>query len=107
MRPIAAIPTRRDRVKEWGQSVVNDRIGRRYRRKPRMPRSYSPGLTRAITGPNTVRAIVELRPVIKKIKEQLRARGQGKGPVSGGEESPPARAPEQKNDWLSTYPEVK
>jgi hypothetical protein len=91
-------------LKEWGQSVVNDRTGRPLSSEAKDASVIFAGLNPGDTGPNTVRAIVELRPVIKKIKEQLRARGEGKGPVSGGAESPPTRAEEPKGKdapWLN------
>jgi len=91
-------------LKEWGQSVVNDRTGRPLSSEAKDASVIFAGLNPGDTGANTVRAIVELRPVIKRIKEQIKARGQGKGPVSGGEESAPARAEEPKGKdapWLN------
>jgi hypothetical protein len=77
-------------LKEWGQSVVNDRSGRPLSSEAKDAAVIFAGLNPGDTGPNTIRAITELRPVIKKIKSDIFARGQGKGPVSGGGEAPPA-----------------
>ncbi len=74
-------------LKEWGTSVVNDRSGRPLSQETKDAAVIFAGLNPGDTGPNTVRAITELRPVIKKIKADIRARGQGRGPVSGGETS--------------------
>ena len=71
-------------LKEWGQSVVNDRTGRPLSAEARDAAVIFAGLNPQDTGPNTIRAINELRPVIKKIKADILARGQGRGPVSGG-----------------------
>ncbi len=89
-------------LKEWGQSVVNDRTGRPLSSEAKDASVIFAGLNPGDTSANTVRAITELRPVIKRIKEQIKARGQGKGPVSGGEESPPAAKEESAKDqpWL-------
>lgn len=74
-------------LKEWGLSVVNDRTGRPLSSEAKDAAVIFAGLNPQDTGANTIRAIAELRPVIKTIKEQIKARGQGKGPVSGGIES--------------------
>jgi hypothetical protein len=71
-------------LKEWGQSVVNDRTGRPLSSEARDAAVIFAGLNPGDTSANTIRAITELRPVIKKIKADILARGQGKGPVSGG-----------------------
>jgi hypothetical protein len=76
-------------LKEWGQAVVNDRTGRPLSSEAKDASVIFAGLNPGDTGPNTIRAIVELRPVIKRIKQQLKDRGEGRGPVSGGEASPP------------------
>jgi hypothetical protein len=81
-------------LKEWGQSVVNDRTGRPLSSEAKDAAVIFAGLNPGDTSANTIRAITELRPVIAKIKEQIRARGQGKGPVSGGE-TPAAPAKEE------------
>src|SRR6266851_9105181 len=91
-------------LKEWGQSVVNDRTGRPLSSEAKDASVIFAGLNPGDTSANTIRAITELRPLIKKIKEQIKARGQGRGPVSGGEESAPARAEEPKGKdapWLN------
>src|SRR5216684_3151896 len=91
-------------LKEWGQSVVNDRTGRPLSSEAKDASVIFAGLNPGDTSANTIRAITELRPVIKKIKEQIKARGQGKGPVSGSEESAPTRAEEPKGKdapWLN------
>jgi hypothetical protein len=54
-------------LKEWGQSVVNDRTGRPLSSEAKDAAVIFAGLNPGDTGPNTVRAITELRPVIKKI----------------------------------------
>ncbi len=82
-------------LKEWGQSVVNDRTGRPLSSEAKDASVIFAGLNPGDTTPNTLRAIVELRPVIKRIKEQLKARGEGRGPVSGGGEPPAAPAEEK------------
>jgi hypothetical protein len=74
-------------LKEWGQSVVNDRTGRPLSSEAKDAAVIFAGLNPGDTGANTIRAITELRPVIARIKEQIKARGQGRGPVSGGETS--------------------
>lgn len=96
-------------LKEWGQSVVNDRTGRPLSSEAKDASVIFAGLNPGDTGPNTIRAIVELRPVIKRIKEQIKARAEGRGPVSGGSEAPAAPATEEapKTDWLNAYPEKK
>jgi hypothetical protein len=81
-------------LKEWGQSVVNDRTGRPLSSEAKDAAVIFAGLNPGDTSANTIRAITELRPVIKKIKEQIKARGQGRGPVSGGE-APAAPAKEE------------
>jgi hypothetical protein len=94
-------------LKEWGQSVVNDRSGRPLSSEAKDAAVIFAGLNPGDTGPNTIRAIAELRPVIAKIKDQIKARGAGKGPVSGqGAEGTPAGAPpaEGGTDWLNAYP---
>jgi hypothetical protein len=91
-------------LKEWGQSVVNDRSGRPLSTEAKDAAVIFAGLNPGDTGPNTVRAIAELRPVIKRIKEQIKARGEGKGPVSGGAESPPAGAEEPKKSLWQNAP---
>jgi hypothetical protein len=93
-------------LKEWGQSVVNDRTGRPLSSEAKDAAVIFAGLNPGDTGPNTVRAITELRPVIKKIKEEIFARGQGQGPVSGGGKTSPAaassEAPNAKDaPWLN------
>ncbi len=93
-------------LKEWGQSVVNDRTGRPLSTEARDAAVIFAGLNPGDTGPNTIRAITELRPVIKKIKADIFARGQGKGPVSGGgaqSEAPAGPAEPKGKDapWLS------
>lgn len=96
-------------LKEWGQSVVNDRTGRPLSSEAKDAAVIFAGLNPGDTSANTVRAIVELRPVIKTIKEQIKARGQGRGPVSGGEGAAPG-APDKSpadTDWLSAYPVKK
>jgi len=90
-------------LKEWGQSVVNDRTGRPLSSEAKDASVIFAGLNPGDTGPNTIRAIVELRPVIARIKEQIRARGQGRGPVSGGGETPAPPAKEETGKdapWL-------
>src|SRR5712671_2566978 len=91
-------------LKEWGQSVVNDRTGRPLSSEAKDASVIFAGLNPGDTSANTVRAITELRPVIKRIKEQIKARGQGKGPVSGGEKSPPPAKEEsgKKPLWESS-----
>jgi hypothetical protein len=91
-------------LKEWGQSVVNDRSGRPLSSEAKDAAVIFAGLNPGDTGPNTVRAITELRPVIKRIKEDIKARGQGRGPVSGGGETPAVKADDSKNKdapWLN------
>lgn len=91
-------------LKEWGQSVINDRTGRPLSSEAKDAAVIFAGLNPGDTSANTIRAIVELRPVIKTIKEQIKARGQGKGPVSGGAESAPAKAETPKTSdtpWLN------
>lgn len=89
-------------LKEWGQSVVNDRTGRPLSSEAKDAAVIFAGLNPGDTGANTIRAITELRPVIARIKQQIRARGQGRGPVSGGEASPPAAKQTGAKDapWL-------
>jgi hypothetical protein len=89
-------------LKEWGQSVVNDRTGRPLSSEARDAAVIFAGLNPGDTSANTIRAIVELRPVIRKIKEDIKARGQGRGPVSGGGESPTPPKEENLQDqpWL-------
>ena len=77
-------------LKEWGQSVVNDRSGRPLSSEAHDAAVIFAGLNPGDTGPNTLRAIVELRPVLRRIKSDIKARGEGRGPVSGGGETPPA-----------------
>jgi hypothetical protein len=92
-------------LKEWGQAVVNDRSGRPLSSEARDAAVIFAGLNPGDTGPNTVRAIAELRPVIKRIKEQLRARGTGQGPFSGSEAPvAPTSQPSGSTDWLNAYP---
>jgi hypothetical protein len=91
-------------LKEWGQSVVNDRSGRPLSSEAKDAAVIFAGLNPGDTSANTMRAIAELRPVIKKIKEQLKARSEGGGPGSG-EASTTTEEP--KTDWLSAYPEKK
>jgi hypothetical protein len=91
-------------LKEWGQSVVNDRSGRPLSSEAKDAAVIFAGLNPGDTTANTIRAITDLRPVIKRIKDQIKARGEGKGPVSGGAESPPAGAEEPKGKdapWLN------
>ena len=90
-------------LKEWGQSVVNDRTGRPLSSEAKDAAVIFAGLNPGDTSANTVRAIVELRPVIKQIKEQIRARGRGQGPVSGGGDSASAGAEKQSTapKWQS------
>jgi hypothetical protein len=92
-------------LKEWGQSVVNDRTGRPLSSEAKDAAVIFAGLNPGDTSANTVRAIVELRPVIQKIKEQIKARGQGRGPVSGGGSVSPSEPPPASTDWLNAYPE--
>jgi hypothetical protein len=93
-------------LKEWGQSVVNDRTGRPLSSEAKDAAVIFAGLNPGDTSANTVRAITELRPVIKRIKADIFARGQGKGPVSGGGQastSTAAEEPKGKKDapWLN------
>jgi hypothetical protein len=90
-------------LKEWGQSVINDRTGRPLSTEAKDAAVIFAGLNPGDTSANTIRAIIELRPVIKTIKEQLKARGQGRGPVSGGADSTPASVEPQGKDapWLN------
>jgi hypothetical protein len=87
-------------LKEWGQSVINDRTGRPLSTEAKDAAVIFAGLNPGDTSANTIRAIVELRPVLRNIKEQLKARGQGRGPVSGGVENTPAPVePKGKPKW--------
>jgi hypothetical protein len=91
-------------LKEWGQAVVNDRTGRPLSQETRDAAVIFAGLNPGDTGPNTIRAITELRPVIKRIKDDIFARGQGKGPVSGGTQTETPRAEEPSGKaapWLN------
>jgi hypothetical protein len=95
-------------LKEWGQQVLSDRTGRPLSQEAKDAAVVFAGLNPGDTGPNTIRAITELRPVIKRIKEQIQARGQGRGPVSGsGETSEPPATSGSDNDWLKAYPEKR
>jgi hypothetical protein len=91
-------------LKEWGQSVVNDRTGRPLSSEAKDAAVIFAGLNPGDTSANTVRAITELRPVIKRIKADIFARGQGKGPVSGGQGETSTHASEEsgkKPAWQS------
>lgn len=91
-------------LKEWGQSVMNDRSGRPLSSEAHDAAVIFAGLNPGDTGPNTIRAIAELRPVIKTIKEQIKARGQGRGPVSStGSETPSESKPTSSQDapWMN------
>lgn len=92
-------------LKEWGQSVVNDRTGRPLSTEARDAAVIFAGLNPQDTGANTIRAINELRPVIKRIKADIFARGQGKGPVSGGAQTAPESRTEEPTGkdapWLN------
>ena len=89
-------------LKEWGTSVVNDRTGRPLSQETKDAAVIFAGLNPGDTGPNTLRDIMELRPVIAKIKEDILARGRGQGPVSGGGTPAPAAKTEKPGDqpWL-------
>ena len=95
-------------IKEWGQSALMDRSGRPLSSEASEAGKIFAGLKAGDTTANTLRAYMELRPILTKLKEQIKARGQGRGPVSGGGESPPpAEAKTTSPDWLKAYPEVK
>jgi len=76
-------------LQTWGQSVISDRSGRPLSAELQKVATEFAGLSPGDTSANTIRAIVEMRPLLKTIKANIKARGEGKGPVSGGGESPP------------------
>lgn len=77
-------------LQTWGQSVLNDRSGRPLSAEVQKAATEFAGLKPGDTGANTIRSIVEMRPLIKQIKQNLKDRYDQKGPLSGGGESPPA-----------------
>ena len=90
-------------IKEWGQQVLNDRTGRPLSSEASDAGKIFAGLKPGDTTANTLRAYMELRPLLAKIKEHIKARGQGRGPVSGAGSTEPAST-EGKGDtdapWL-------
>lgn len=77
-------------IKEWGQSALMDRNGRPISSEAAEAGKIFAGLKPGDTTFNTLRAYMELRPILTKLKEQIKARGEGRGPVSGGSEAPAA-----------------
>jgi len=75
-------------IKEWGQSALMDRSGRPLSSEASEAGKIFAGLKPGDTTANTLRAYMELRPILAKLQEQIKARGQGRGPVSGGGETP-------------------
>ncbi len=75
-------------IKEWGQSALMDRSGRPLSSEASEAGKIFAGLKPGDTTVNTLRAYMELRPILAKLQEQIKARGQGRGPVSGGGETP-------------------
>jgi hypothetical protein len=82
-------------IKEWGQSALMDRSGRPLSSEAAEAGKIFAGLKPGDTTANTLRAYMELRPILAKLQEQIKARGQGKGPVSGGGETPAAPSKEE------------
>ena len=76
-------------MQEWGMSVLNDRNGRPISSEAEKIEGIFAGLAAGDTNANTLRGYDEIRPLLKKIKEQLRER-RGEAPESSTDTPAPA-----------------